>query len=73
MKTNTILRFVSLMVIGVSTVILAVTRIAGVELADIAVRGLGISELVACLILGFVTVKRIRGRGMKDSRGNDKT
>ena len=70
MKKNTVLWSVSLMVIGVATIILSVANIAGVELADIAVRILGGAEVVACPVLVFTTVRKIKwGEWRNDGDG----
>ena len=67
MKKNTVLWSVSLMVIGVATIIIAVANIAEVELADIVVRVLGGAEIAACLVLGFTTVRKIKWRNRQDN------
>jgi len=50
---------VSLLIIGVATFILAGASIIGLTLPDIAVRILGMMDLIALPVLGFSTVKKI--------------
>jgi len=51
---------VSLLIIGVATFILAGASIIGLTLPDIAVRILGMMDLIALPVLGFSTVKKSR-------------
>ena len=51
---------ISLLIIGVVTFILAGANVIGLELPDIAVRILGIIDLIALPVLGFSTVKKIK-------------
>ena len=51
---------ISLLIIGVATFILAGANVIGLELPDIAVRILGIIDLIALPVLGFSTVKKIK-------------
>ena len=60
MKTNNIVWSISLIVIGIATFILAGTSIAGIDLPDVAVRILGIADLVALLILAYSTIRKIK-------------
>lgn len=62
MKSNDILWAVSLLVIGLATVILAVTQIAGAELPDTVRRILGIIDLLALPVLAFTTVRKVKGK-----------
>lgn len=48
----------SLIVIGVATLILAVSNMIGAELPDILTRILGIADLIALPLLIFSTVKK---------------
>ena len=51
---------ISLLIIGVSAFILAGANVIGLELPDIAVRILGIIDLIALPVLGFSTVKNFK-------------
>lgn len=53
---------ISLLVIGVATMILMGARIAGIELPDIVVVMMGIVELTALPVLAFSTVKKMVNR-----------
>ncbi len=50
---------ISLLVIGVATMILMGARIAGIELPDVVVVMMGILELAALPVLAFSTVKKM--------------
>jgi len=54
---------ISLLVISVSTIILAGANIVDVELADTTVRVLGVFDLMALPILVFTSVKKMRTKG----------
>lgn len=58
-KTN-VMWSISLLAIGIATIILAGTNILGIELSDVIVRILGIIDLVALPVLAFTTVKKFR-------------
>ena len=58
-KVNTMWS-ISLLVIGTATFILAGANVIGLELPDIAVRILGIIDLIALPVLGFSTVKKFK-------------
>lgn len=62
MKSNNILWAASLIVIGLATVIIAVTQIAGAELSDTVRRILGIIDLIALPVLAFSTVRKVKGK-----------
>ncbi len=51
---------VSLFVIGISTIILAGSKLIGFELGDISTRIMGFVELLALPVLVFTTVKKIK-------------
>ena len=51
---------ISLLTIGVATFILAGANVIGWELPDIAVRILGMIDIIALPVLGFSTVKKIK-------------
>jgi len=59
-KRNDLLWSLSLLVIGIATVILAGSNIIGIALPDIAVRITGVIDLIALPVLAYTTVKRIR-------------
>lgn len=59
-KKNDLVWSLSLMVIGVVTFILASSNIVGIELPDVAVRVLGIIDLIAIPVLVFSTMKNIK-------------
>lgn len=48
------------MIIGIATVILAGSNIIGIELPDIAVRIIGIVDLISLPVLAYTTVKKIK-------------
>lgn len=50
---------ISLLVIGIATMILMGARIAGIELSHIVVVMIGIAELTALPVLTFSTVKKM--------------
>ena len=50
----------SLIIIGLATTVLAGSNIMGIELPDIAVRIIGIIDIIALLILAYTTVKKVR-------------
>ena len=59
-EKNDIAWSISLIVIGVATIILAGSNIVGIEMPDVAVRVLGIVDLIALPILAFSTVKKVK-------------
>ena len=59
-KSNDLLWSLSLLVIGIATVILVGSNIIGIALPDIAVRITGVIDLIALPVLAYTTVKRIR-------------
>ena len=59
-KRNDLLWSLSLLVIGIATVILAGSNIIGIELPDIAVRIIGVIDLIALPVLAYTTVKKIK-------------
>ena len=60
MKKNNIVWSISLIVIGIATFILAGASIVGIDLPDVAVRILGIADLVALPILAYSTIRKIK-------------
>ena len=59
-KRNNLLWSLSLLVIGIATVIQAGSNIIGIELPDIAVRIIGVIDLIALPVLAYTTVKKIK-------------
>lgn len=59
-KVINIMWSISLMVIGITTVILLGTNILAIELPDIIIRVLGAIDLVCILVLTFSTVKKAK-------------
>ncbi len=51
---------ISLMIIGINTIILAGLNIVGIELPDILVRIIGIADLIALPFLAYTTVKKAK-------------
>lgn len=58
LKTINILWGISLMVIGICTVIFMVMKLIGVEPADFVKVVIGVLDLIALPVLAFTTVKR---------------
>lgn len=67
-KTLDLMWSLSLTVVGVATLILAVSNIIGAELPDILTRILGIADLIALPFLIFSTVKK----AVRKSEGSEK-
>lgn len=59
-KKNDLMWGFSLLIIGVATIILAGSNVIGIELPDIAVRIIGIVDLIALPVLAFTTVKKVK-------------
>lgn len=59
-KQNDLLWSLSLFVIGIATIVLAGSNLIGINLPGIAVRILGIIDLIALPVLAFSTVQKIR-------------
>ena len=62
MKKINIKWSISLIVIGIATLILTSSNLMGVELPDIAVRICGIMDLVAIFVLTFTTVAKLKSK-----------
>lgn len=62
-KTINIIWSVSLIVIGITTIILAGVNIVEIELPDIVVRILGAVDLISLPVLAFSTVKKAKNNG----------
>lgn len=61
-KKINIMWSVSLIIIGVATIILAGANIIGIELPDIAARILGVLDLISLPVLAFSTVKKTQNK-----------
>lgn len=61
-KKINIIWAISLIIIGIATIILVGVNIVAIELPDILVRVLGVMDLVSLLILAFSTVKKAKSR-----------
>ena len=59
-KKNDLVWSISLILIGLTTIILAGSNIVGIELPDAAVRILGIVDLIALPFLAYSTVKKVK-------------
>ncbi|MBR6627851.1 MAG: hypothetical protein IKL04_07740 [Lachnospiraceae bacterium] len=59
-KKNDLVWSISLLVIGIATIILAGGHIIGIEMSDIAVRIIGVIDLIALPVLAFTTVKKVK-------------
>lgn len=53
---------ISLIVIGIATIILVGANVVAIELPDILVRVLGVIDLVSLPVLAFSTVKKAKSR-----------
>lgn len=59
-KKNDLIWGFSLIIIGAATVILAGSNVIGLKLPDIAVRIIGIVDLVALPVLAYTSVRKVR-------------
>jgi len=59
-KKNDLIWSISLMTIGIATFILAGSNVIGIDLPDVAVRILGIVDLIALPFLTYSTVKKVK-------------
>lgn len=59
-KTNDLIWCISLLIIGIATIILAGSNIIGVELPVVLERILGIADLIALPFLVYSTVKKAK-------------
>ena len=64
-KKNDLMWCFSLLIISIATIILAGSNIIGIELPDIAVRIIGIVDLIALPVLAYTTVKKIKKTKIK--------
>ena len=58
---------ISLMVIGICSLVISVSNVIGIELPDLLTRILGIIELVALPVLAFTSIKKV----MKKDKGDN--
>ncbi len=63
-KTNDLMWSLSLLIIGVATVILAGSNVIGIELPDVVVRIIGIVDLITLPFLAYTSVKKLK-KGQK--------
>ncbi|MGN1417520.1 MAG: hypothetical protein ACI4XF_11790 [Oscillospiraceae bacterium] len=61
-KLINIMWSISLILIGIATIILAGANIAAIELPDFIVRALGVIDLVSLPVLAFSTVKKSKNK-----------
>lgn len=59
-KKNDLVWGISLIIIGAATIILAGSNVIGLKLPDIAVRIIGIVDLVALPVLAYTSVKKVQ-------------
>ena len=59
-KRNDLLWSISLLVIGLATIILTGLNIIGIDVPDIVVRIIGVIDLLALPVLVYTTVKKIK-------------
>lgn len=59
-KKNDLMWDFSLIIIGTATIILAGSNVIGLKLPDIAVRIIGIADLIALPVLAYTSVKKIK-------------
>ena len=59
-KKSDLMWSISLIAIGIATIILAGANIAGIDLPDMLVRLLGIVDLAALPILVYSTIKKVK-------------
>lgn len=61
MKTkNDLMWSISLVIIGIATIILSGSNIIGIDLPDVVVRIIGIIDLMALPVLAYTTVKKVK-------------
>lgn len=59
-KKKDLIWIISLVIIGIATVILAGSNIIGLVLPDVTVRIIGIIDLIALPFAAFTTVKKVK-------------
>ena len=60
-KKINLLWSISLIVIGIATLILVVPKIIGLDFPDLAIRIIGVVDLIAIPVLAYTTVKIVGG------------
>ncbi len=58
---------ISLMVIGICSLVISVSNVIGIELPDLLARILGIIELVALPVLAFTSIKKVMNKDKGDN------
>lgn len=61
-KLISIMWSVSMIIIGIATLILAGANIIAIELPDTAVRVLGVLDLISLPVLVFTTIKKVNSK-----------
>lgn len=59
-KKNNLIWSISLIVIGIATLILVVPKMIGLNLPDIVIRIIGVVDLIAIPVLAYTTVKKVK-------------
>ena len=59
-KRNDLLWSISLLIIGIATIILTGLNIIGIDVPDIVVRIIGVIDLLALPVLAYTTVKKFK-------------
>lgn len=59
-KRNDLLWSISLLIIGIATIILIGLNIIGIDVPDIVVRIIGVIDLLALPVLVYTTVKKFK-------------
>ena len=59
-KRNNLLWSISLLIIGIATIILIGLNIIGIDVPDIVVRIIGVIDLLALPVLAYTTVKKFK-------------
>ncbi|MBP1547162.1 MAG: hypothetical protein J6A37_11250 [Oscillospiraceae bacterium] len=59
-KRNDLLWSISLLIIGIATIILIGLNIIGIDVPDIVVRIIGVIDLLALPVLAYTTVKKFK-------------
>ena len=59
-KRNDLLWSISLLIIGLATIILTGLNIIGIDVPDIVVRIIGVIDLLALPVLAYTTVKKFK-------------
>lgn len=62
MKTTNLLCSISLIVVGICSILLGGANLLGIELSDFMIRGMGLIDLAALPVLAYTTVKKLRNK-----------